>query len=44
MAKGVDEEKEKLTASSYDGRHTLGFTFDLYHAYCAQAKVNNTKL
>lgn len=40
VASGVHEEKDYLLATAYDGQHTLGFTFDLYHAYCTQAKVS----
>ena len=28
-----------MVAVSFDGRHTLGFVFDLYHSYCTQAKA-----
>ena len=35
----MEEEKQYLHSASLDGRHTIGFTFDLYHKYCQQAKV-----
>ena len=39
IAENLEEEKRYLYASSLDSRHTLGFTLDLYHRYCIQAKV-----
>ncbi len=41
VAKAVEEEKDQIVAISYDGRHTLGFAFELYYAYCTQAKVRS---
>lgn len=35
----MEEEKQYLHSASLDGRHTIGFNFDLYHKYCQQAKV-----
>jgi hypothetical protein len=39
LVEGMDEEKQYLHSASLDGRHTIGFTFDLYHKQCQQAKV-----
>ena len=39
VAKALEEEKDRMVAVSFYGRHTLGFVFDLYHSYCTQAKA-----